>query len=256
MSLLRQLEGWLERGVEGLFGRRTGGVQPIEIGRRLGRLMEEQKQVSVTQIYAPNAFTVSLSPVDHARLCCIAPRLSEELADHLGQVARRQGFAIVGPLSVEWREEPGLATGTFRCAAGFLAREEGLPEAGSLDPRESTMVFRRVVVPEREGTTSQRAACEGFAHVAVVGGPDAGLSLRLRQGENRLGRAEDNDLVLTDANVSRYHAVITWEDGRARVRDAGSRNGTRLNGETIDEAGLTPKDELQVGLDVLTLRER
>jgi hypothetical protein len=273
MSLADRLEGLLQRGIEGLFGRRSGGVQPVEVGRRLARLMEEKKQVSVSAVYAPNAFVVELSPPDHALLGSIAPRLSEELVHHLSRIAQRQGFSLVGPLTVTWLEAEQLAAGVFRTEASFVPSEpggqvappaEGGEAGGPRESKEHTMVFRR---PHGWGGPAQsgeepggRAAggtrSVGGSALTVVRGPDAGRTLRLRPGENRVGRAEDNDLVLGDTNVSRYHAVITWDGGRARVQDLGSRNGTRRNGEPVGEADLAEGDELQVGLDVLSFRER
>ncbi len=58
----------------------------------------------------------------------------------------------------------------------------------------------------------------------------------------RLGRAADNDVVLTDAEVSRRHAVIRWQDGRPWIEDSGSRNGT-----FVDEVRLTQPQPLRPG---------
>lgn len=250
MNLASRLEGLLQRSIEGLFGRRAGGVQPIEVGRRLARLMEEQKQVSVSEVYAPNAFVVRLAPADHALLANITGRLSEELGQHLARVAHRQGYALVGPIAVDWQESADLAPGAFQAEASFVPAESRRAEDGAVEggatrgeAGERTLVFRR--------------PAEGSApRLSVVRGPDVGRTLRLGAGENRLGRAEDNELTLSDTNVSRYHAVVTWQDGRAHLRDLGSRNGTRRNGELVDEVDLQEGDELQVGLDVLSFRER
>lgn len=257
MSLADRLEGWLQRGIEGIFGRRAGGVQPVEIGRRLARLLEERKQVSVSAVYAPNAFLVSLAPSDYTVLSSIAPHLSEELIRHLGRLVQQNGLSLVGPLEVSWRESDELASGVFAAEASFLpaggdASDDCgvVKEADGTGKAENTMVFRRPAA-----LNGSAAQAEGTA-LAVVRGPDAGRILRLRPGENRVGRAEDNELVLSDANVSRYHAIVTWEAGRVLVRDLGSRNGTRWNGEVVQEAVLSPSDELQMGLDVLSLRGR
>ena len=48
-----------------------------------------------------------------------------------------------------------------------------------------------------------------------------------------LGRAADNDLVISEATVSSQHATIWLESGRAWIRDQGSRNGTFVNGNRI-----------------------
>ena len=53
----------------------------------------------------------------------------------------------------------------------------------------------------------------------------------MRQVNLRIGRAPDNDLVLDDLIVSRYHAELrSTPDGRYEIADLGSHNGTYLNG--------------------------
>src|SRR5262249_25789121 len=63
-----------------------------------------------------------------------------------------------------------------------------------------------------------------------------------------LGRAATNRIVLKDDLCSREHAEVAFTDGRWRVRDLGSLNGTRVNGENVDsEWELSPRDELTCG---------
>jgi hypothetical protein len=63
----------------------------------------------------------------------------------------------------------------------------------------------------------------------------------------RIGRAPDNDIRPDDATISRWHAMITWIDGRAMVQDLGSRNGTLVNGNRIERHTLAPGDIIQIG---------
>ena len=64
----------------------------------------------------------------------------------------------------------------------------------------------------------------------------------------RLGRREDNNIVLDDDSVSAAHALVVLKDGRWWVRDVGSTNGTIVNGTPIKaETVLNEGDELQVG---------
>src|SRR5947208_3437692 len=63
-----------------------------------------------------------------------------------------------------------------------------------------------------------------------------------------LGRANTNRVVLKDELCSREHAEVYFADGRWRLRDLKSLNGTRLNGEPLDsEWELGPGDAFQVG---------
>ena len=54
----------------------------------------------------------------------------------------------------------------------------------------------------------------------------------------RIGKNPDNDLVLTDATVSRHHCEIKRDARGWLVRDLGSTNGTVLDGAEVKEAYL------------------
>jgi len=56
----------------------------------------------------------------------------------------------------------------------------------------------------------------------------------LRPGRTSIGSAEGNDIALRDRTVSRQHAWIELAEGRLRLGDLGSSNGTRVNGERIE----------------------
>ncbi|MFC9426958.1 FHA domain-containing protein [Streptomyces sp. NPDC056987] len=67
----------------------------------------------------------------------------------------------------------------------------------------------------------------------------------------RIGRALENDLVVSDLQVSRHHAEFTaTPDGRFEIHDLGSHNGTYVNGQPIAKSGtvlLGPNDIVGVG---------
>ncbi|NEA45881.1 FHA domain-containing protein [Streptomyces sp. SID10815] len=67
----------------------------------------------------------------------------------------------------------------------------------------------------------------------------------------RIGRALENDLVVSDLQVSRNHAEFhATPDGRFEIRDLGSHNGTYVNGQPIAKGGsatLGPSDIVGVG---------
>jgi pSer/pThr/pTyr-binding forkhead associated (FHA) protein len=48
-----------------------------------------------------------------------------------------------------------------------------------------------------------------------------------------IGRSQDNDVVIDDIEVSRRHALLSWADGEATIRDLNSANGTTVNGQSI-----------------------
>src|SRR5207248_4206548 len=71
-----------------------------------------------------------------------------------------------------------------------------------------------------------------------------------------LGRANTNRIVVKDELCSREHAEVYHADGRWRLRDLNSLNGTRLNNAPLDsEWELGPGDEVGVGRTSLVFVE-
>jgi Nif-specific regulatory protein len=82
----------------------------------------------------------------------------------------------------------------------------------------------------------------------MTAGPRSGTQFLLAEGkQNRIGRGLDCDVILADPLASRVHAVVVCEEGDWWVRDAGSRNGTFVNDQKIDEARLVDSAVLKVG---------
>jgi len=66
-----------------------------------------------------------------------------------------------------------------------------------------------------------------------------------------LGRAPDNDVVVPDVSISRFHAFVKRDaNGRWMMQDAGSTNGTTVNGSSVPRQGHGPPAELSPGDDV------
>ena len=63
----------------------------------------------------------------------------------------------------------------------------------------------------------------------------------------RIGRANDNDIVLADLSVSRHHAELRNTGGRYEIADLDSRNGTFLNGVRVDMALVSEQDIIGIG---------
>ncbi|MCT1367792.1 MULTISPECIES: FHA domain-containing protein [Kocuria] len=61
------------------------------------------------------------------------------------------------------------------------------------------------------------------------------------------GRHPDADIFLDDVTVSRHHAVFQFNAGRFDLTDAGSLNGTYINGDRVDHVTLKSGDEVRIG---------
>jgi len=104
-----------------------------------------------------------------------------------------------------------------------------------------------------EFTDTRFKPCVGW--VVVMDGPQQGRDFRLVPGRNRIGTDADMEVVLTDPYVSSHHANIVYTDeGIFQLSDAGSTNGTRLNGKKVMQAELVDNDTLQLGHTTLRFK--
>ncbi len=72
--------------------------------------------------------------------------------------------------------------------------------------------------------------------------------LPLPTARMRIGRTDDNELVLSDLSVSKHHAELRkTSDGKYQIADLGSHNGTFVNGQRVTSATLTEKDIVGIG---------
>ena len=81
----------------------------------------------------------------------------------------------------------------------------------------------------------------------VVSGPDQGKEHMLDEGTTMVGTHTENDLVLADATVSRYHLEIRVRRDGIEVRDLDTTNGTKHGGARIGSVVLTGAARLRLG---------
>jgi hypothetical protein len=210
---LQQFERRLERMVEGVFARAfRGGLQPVEIGRRLTREMDLRRTIAPKGTLAPNEFVVVLSPADRARFASIEDELVEELIAVAKDHADVERYSFLGPVKVEMETDEQLSPGMV-LVSGEMQKHEA-----ALKPR--------LILPD-------------------------GRARELGNRPVTIGRLPDCTVVLADPNVSRYHAEvrpITGDSGNYEIADMGSTNGTRVNGTPVLSAHpLRSGDQITVG---------
>ena len=83
--------------------------------------------------------------------------------------------------------------------------------------------------------------------VRVVKGPDAGRAHEASGHQLTIGTATDNDLILGDETVSRYHLQLQHLGDRILAQDLGSTNGTVSGSIAIERATITPGTVLSLG---------
>ena len=82
----------------------------------------------------------------------------------------------------------------------------------------------------------------------VLEGGRAGERITIPAGRWSIGRDAASDIMLDDAGVSRRHAVLTSAGASLTIEDAGSTNGTLVNGTRLSqERRLSDGDEVRMG---------
>src|SRR5262245_13259075 len=144
-----------------------------------------------------------------------------------------------------------LANGLLACASG------GIPPT----PTDG-LGYETVTITVHSAKGDKKLRAPGFTidrlRKVLAQGVHVIVPLRKRPGAAKpfagrisVGRARNNDIVLRDPSVSKFHAWFECDEaGHFYVGDARSKNTTKLNGHRIETTGMThlePGDELQFG---------
>jgi hypothetical protein len=220
MGMFDRMEKGIERAVNGAFAKAfRSEVQPVEIASALRREVDDRATVvSRGRTLVPNTFVVELGPADHGRLGEWEDALGDELRDVVNEHAGQQQYAFVGPITVQFEEAEDLDTGLFRVRSSTT---KGATRAAPRQPQRP----QQPASPPRP-SSAQQISLEVEGRVERVTSP-----------VTVLGRGTEADVVVDDAGVSRRHAEIHADGGRARVIDLGSTNGTFVDGERVSERG-------------------
>jgi sigma-B regulation protein RsbU (phosphoserine phosphatase) len=103
------------------------------------------------------------------------------------------------------------------------------------------MSFQTIINPPPESSSGV------FPTLVFVQGNEQRI-INLDHSPFSVGRKVDKDLVIADPRVSRDHALIVSENGQFSVVDQGSKHGTYVNGERIQQKNLERNDRLEFGV--------
>lgn len=130
---------------------------------------------------------------------------------------------------------------------------DGLLVDGKYWPPETLLadvaLRQGAVLAPAAGPPGETAAGEPAAVLSVAGGLGSGPSVPLTPGSHHLGRGPEADIVLEDPTLSPVHARVDVTDaGAVAVTDAGSKNGTALEGYRLTQpVRVEPGQVVQAG---------
>jgi len=207
-----------------------------------------------------------------------APRIASDLRSRAWEDLRKAGMSIpyptrtlhLAPRSVARRRRSPAAPAATAATAGPGAAEPATGDAAA-EPAEAAggpraepggaeagagagaKAAARVAGPSHEAAAppGAREDAPTPSRLYVLEGPERGQSLALSGSPVTVGRSRSCTLPLTDPNASKEHLQIAWEAGSYVLTDLGSSFGTRLNGQAVSRAALSPLDRIAVGDTVM-----
>lgn len=229
MGLLERLENLIQGAVEG--GTNSvlrQKIKPVEIENHLERAMRDNAQPSRGGKLAPNTYVVLLHPDTFRETIAGVEGYNRHCEMLLNQYAAQQGYTLLQPrISVAFDTDVQQGRRDVHVQTGYDA-----PTAGNhhqAPPRPPHASTQTQVIQQSVPRT------ESLWELQVIRGKDANRSFAIPEGETSVGRSPDADIVLRDEKntVSRQHAAFTCYNGELRLRDVGSKNGTKVNGNFV-----------------------
>lgn len=127
--------------------------------------------------------------------------------------------------------------------ARYITADTGLSPPAAIAEVEPAPLNTGLIQP-RSGDSSSRPT---YGWLEILDG--SGRRVEIARDFVRVGRLDDNDIVLKEPTVGRSHATLqATHSGRIVIRDLGSGNGVVVNGTRINrDVALSNGDELQLG---------
>lgn len=228
MGVLQRFERRIEELVNRPFARAfKAEVQPVEIASALQRECDDRAAIVARgRTMVPNAFMVTMGPHDFERLDVYREALGEELAAMVREHAEEQGYAFIGPVTVEFSQDDELPTGRFQVRSKAVAGAQG----------------------RQDDTLSSAGQDVPWVEVGST-------TYALARSTTRIGRGTDTDLRIDDPGISRNHAELRRSGGDVTVVDLGSTNGVVVDGERVQQARLRDGTRIQLGNTTLVFHQ-
>ena len=217
--VLKRIEQKLEKIVEGTFTRVfPSSVKPIELGKRIRRVLEDKKTIGVQgQIIIPNRYVISLSPKDLENIESIQESIQREISSSIRDHANDENYHFQGTLTVEIFSNSSLKTGSIEVDGLFEENKGGFPPGSLIDENGERLII-----------TEQKLS---------------------------IGRDTKSTMQVVDVEVSRNHAEIRLLNTSFVLIDLQSTNGTFVNGQRVQEHTLQNFDQIKIGSTILLFQK-
>ncbi|MFT5197125.1 MAG: hypothetical protein ACI85U_004165 [Candidatus Promineifilaceae bacterium] len=221
------IESAARRLIEGVFVRISkDSLDGGAIARRLAQSFEKLVDEGIAE--HTNFYEIHLNPADLEKVLAQEPGVEQRLGQWLPELASQVGVKLVLLPTVELVGDEIIREGRL------LIRSEIDP---NLEDNHTQLNDRKVIETEMVKSIQQRNAwliIDGKTHV------------NLNEVVMHIGRRTDNEIVIDSPTISRVHSQIRWRFNHFNLFDLGSRAGTIVNGERVEECSLQPGDVIQM----------
>jgi pSer/pThr/pTyr-binding forkhead associated (FHA) protein len=237
------------------IGRQEGNTIRLterNVSRRHARLLRQNGHVVVEDLGSYNGTRIN------------GERIS-------GQSAIKDGDLIqIGDYDLALQSEAAAAAAAAKARPAPADDEDSDPDASASEPetetetpvheessangangdqrRHSTAIIHMDAVENSRSRKVKNLGEDEAPRLVVVSAELKGQEFSCIRTEMRIGRTDDNDIVIDHRSLSRTHAKLVREDnGEWRVMDMQSANGMKINGESYAQASLASGDIIELG---------
>lgn len=236
-------------------------LQPKKIALTLEDAVEKNKKVMIDGTYAPNRFTVYLSPMDMVEMRPLIKTLQNQLSAYIAESIAKKGYKIIaGEVTIELKESidqprSQIYVDAFITEGGKEAENTTVKEEARATGDKLTRFLEEENATKLIEDTKTRILDETKVQLEMVAGEEAGRIIELSPGEYTFGRSSDADIVVKDGkeSVSRLHFLIKVAEGKVSLKDLDSTNGTFVNGEKVNDAVISDGDVIKAGIIVFKI---
>ncbi|MGW2634202.1 FHA domain-containing protein [Streptomyces chattanoogensis] len=203
-------------------------------------IIEDQGSTNGTYVQGQRIHQTEIGPgsVVHLGNATSGPRIS------LSAAAPAAGAVGAQPSAAQqqgWQAPPAHQAPGHQAPA----QQRPAPQGWQAPPQAQQQPYippQQAAPPQQPGPQQRPAQNAGGPAPQAHGDRSPTTFHRLDQGRvMRIGRALENELVVSDLQVSRHHAEFrATPDGRFEIHDLGSHNGTYINGQPVPKSGKAP----------------
>ncbi len=227
--LIAQLETRLEKITEGIFAHFFGKrIQAYDIALHLARALEdglEPAQDGDTRPLAPDEYLIRTNPEILEQIIEHYPALAQVLSNQIVDFAASAGYRLRHIPDVRFVSAPEVSPTEIVIIATHMRSQ-----------KNTTQALQPITPPSTQ---------DGPLNPQLLIGSQQ--SIPLEKAIVHIGRSTENDLVIDDAYVSRFHAQIRLRFGHYVIFDTDSQSGTYVNDVRIREYQLHAGDVIRIG---------